>query len=194
MSLSAVECPNGVCHSFHGGHTVTRDDLNQNLERHGRHWCERLAERVYELSVDSFSQSVPSHLHQPGWQRRHLDWEFRLQGDEAEPERTVVDGAINAVESFLRSNEVQRLFVRELVQGTLAATDSKGSLRSQVLQQLIEKELLVLLNEQRDELLDRVASALLEEADGQFEQVRTLAGDSLDQVEHLLLNHADASR
>jgi hypothetical protein len=194
MSLSAVECPNGVCHSFHGGHTVARTDLDDSLQRHGRDWCERLAERVYELSVDSFSQSVTPHLHQPGWQRRHLDWEFRLQGDGAEPERTVVDGAINAVESFLRSHEVQRLFVRELVQGTLAATGSNGSLRAQVLQQLIERELLVLLREQRDDLLDRVAVAMLEEGDGQFETVRALAGESLDQVEHLLLNHAEASR
>ena len=32
----------------------------------------------------------------------------------------MVDGAIHAKESFLRSNEVQRLFIKELVQGTFA--------------------------------------------------------------------------
>lgn len=194
MSLSAVECPNGICHSFHGGHTVERMNLDDSLQRHGRDWCERLAERVYELSVDSFSESVTPHLHQPGWQRRHLDWEFHLQAEDAEAERTVVDGTINAVESFLRSHEVQRLFVRELVQGTLAEAGSRGSLRARVLQQLIERELLVLLSEQREELLDRVAMAMLDEADGQFEPVRSLAVEALEQVEHLLVNHAEASR
>jgi hypothetical protein len=191
MALSAVECPGGVCHSHHGGHAVEREQLRANLAAHGPAWCERLAERVYEISVDSFSQTVMPHLHQAGWQRRHLDWEFKLQPEPAEAERTLVDGAINAVESFLRSSEVQRLFVQELVQGTLAETEANGLQRDGV-RRLIEAELLALLQEQRDGLLDRVAEALLENAAGDFEQARGAAAASLEEVQALLLNHAEA--
>ena len=191
MALTAVECPGGVCHSHHGGHAVQREQLRDNLAAHGPDWCERLAERVYEISVDSFSQTVMPHLHQDGWQRRHLDWEFKLQSDPAEAERTLVDGAINAVESFLRSSEVQRLFVQELVHGTLAEAEANG-LRQAGVRQLIEAELLALLDEQRDGLLDRVAEALLERSAGDFQQARSAAAASLEEVQHLLLNHAEA--
>ena len=34
----------------------------------------------------------------------------------------MVDGAFNAMESFLRSNEVQRLLIKEQVQDTFAET------------------------------------------------------------------------
>jgi len=191
MALTAVECPGGVCHSHHGGHAVEREELRDNLAAHGTDWCERLAERVYEISVDSFSQTVMPNLHQDGWQRRHLDWEFKLQRDPAEAERTLVDGAINAVESFLRSSEVQRLFVQELVHGTLAEAEA-NSLRQAGVRRLIEAELLALLEEQREGLLDRVAEALLERSDGDFQQARAAAAGSLEEVQHLLLNHAEA--
>jgi hypothetical protein len=39
-----------------------------------------VAERIYEISVDSFCQTVMPNLQQQGWQRRHLDWEFKLSG------------------------------------------------------------------------------------------------------------------
>ncbi|MFM7653329.1 MAG: EF-1 guanine nucleotide exchange domain-containing protein [Vulcanococcus sp.] len=191
MALTAVECPGGVCHSHHGGHAVQREQLRDNLTAHGTDWCERLAERVYEISVDSFSQTVMPNLHQDGWQRRHLDWEFKLQSDPAEAERTLVDGAINAVESFLRSSEVQRLFVQELVHGTLAEAEANG-LRQAGVRRLIEAELLALLEEQREGLLDRVAEALMEHSDGDFQQARAAAAGSLEEVQHLLLNHAEA--
>lgn len=191
MPLTAVECPGGVCHSHHGGHAVEREQLRENLAAHGPDWCERLAERVYEISVDSFSQTVMPHLHQDGWQRRHLDWEFKLQNDPAETERTLVDGAINAVESFLRSSEVQRLFVQELVHGTLAEAEANG-LRQAGVRRLIETELLALLEEQREGLLDRVAEALLERSQGNFQAAHAAAADSLEEVQHLLRNHAEA--
>lgn len=194
MSLTAIECPDGVCHSHHGGHSVSRDELRSSLHRHGIGWCERLAERVYEISIDSFSQSVAPHLQAEGWQRRHLDWEFRLAGDTAEPERTLVDGALNAVESFLRSHEVQRLFVDELVHGTLSEAGMQSTLRSLALQQLIERELIALLQEQREGLLDRVAEALLVEAGGEFEAAREASSAALGEVERLLLQHAEATR
>jgi hypothetical protein len=164
------------------------------LRRHGVSWCERLAERVFEISVDSFSQNVAPQMQAQGWQRRHLDWEFRLGGESAEAERTLVDGALNAVESFLRSREVQRLFVDELVQGTLSEAGLSTSLRRQALQQLIERELLAMLREQREALLDRVAVAMLDDADGEFQLAHDVAETALDDVERLLLLHSEASR
>lgn len=193
MPLSAVECPNGTCHSHHGGHTIERQELRENLASHGTDWCERLAERVYEISVDSFCQTVMPNLHQDGWQRRHLSWEFKLQQEQSQPEQALVEGAINAMESFLRSTEVQRLFVQELVQGTLAETEA-SRLRQKGVCQLIERELLALLQEQRESLLERVAEALLDEANGDFRRAQAAAGTSLEDVEKLLMNHAEALR
>jgi len=191
MALSALECPDNVCHSHHGGHAVARDEVQRNLSAHGQAWCERVAERIYEISVDSFCQTVMPNLQQQGWQRRHLDWEFRLSEEPAEVERTVVDGAINAVESFLRSHEVQRLFVKELVQGTMAEA-SQDPLRGKGLRYLIEEELMAFLEERREELLDRMAERMLEDAEGDFERARGCAATDLHAVEHLLLNHAEA--
>jgi hypothetical protein len=191
MALSALECPDGVCHSHHGGHAVSRDEVRRNLEAHGTDWCERLAERIYEISIDSFSQTVMPHLHQEGWQRRHLDWEFRLSEEPAEVERTVVEGTINAMESFLRSSEVQRLFIKELVQGTIAEA-TRNALRGKGIRYLIEEELLGVMAERREDLLDRMAERMLEDADGDFERARRCADEDLNEVEHLLMNHADA--
>ena len=67
MSLSAIECPDGVCHSHHGGHAVPRTTMQKNLHSHGREWCERLAERIYEMSVDTYAQTVMPSLHSSGW-------------------------------------------------------------------------------------------------------------------------------
>ena len=57
MSIKAIECPDGVCHSHHGGHAVPRQTMQRNLEKHGKDWCEKLAERIYEMSVDTYSMS-----------------------------------------------------------------------------------------------------------------------------------------
>lgn len=191
MGLSAIECPDGVCHSHHGGHSVERQTMKSTLEEHGRDWCERLAERIYEISVDSFSQSVMPSLHAAGWQRRHLDWEFKLNERESEPDRTLVDGIINATESFLRSSEVHRLFIQELVQGTFAEA-SEDDLRIQAVRTLVETEIVAMLAEKRQELLDRLAHQLLEAAKGDFETARTAAEDALIEVERLVINHAEA--
>ena len=115
MGLTAIECPDGVCHSHHGGHAVERNTMERLLAEHGREWCERLAERIYEMSVDTFSQTVMPSLHAAGWQRRHLDWEFKLSEQDSEPDRTLVDGIINATESFLRSSEVHRRILSSLL-------------------------------------------------------------------------------
>lgn len=191
MALSALECPGDVCHSHHGGHAVARDEVTRNLNAHGTDWCERLAERIYEISVDSFCQTVMPNLHQQGWQRRHLEWEFKLTDEPAEVERTLVDGAINAVESFLRSSEVQRLFIKELVQGTLAEA-RRDPLRGKGIRYLIEEELMAFLAERREDLLDRMAERLLEDAEGDFDKARGSAVADLHEVQHLLMNHAEA--
>merc|ERR1712144_179082 len=65
-------------------------------------------------SVDTFSQTVMPSLHSSGWQRKHLDWEFKLANKESEPDEALVEGIINATESFLRSSEVHRLLRRGL--------------------------------------------------------------------------------
>jgi hypothetical protein len=193
MPLSAVECPGDVCHSHHGGHQIERSELQENLRAHGQDWCERLAERIYEISIDTFSQTVVPMLQQQGWQKRHLDWEFKLGKEMMEVERTVADGTINAVESFLRSNEIQRLFVKELVGGTFAEAD-QNKMRSKAVRQVIEEELLAFLQERHDELINRVGEALLPEAGGDLEQARIQAREGLEDVHHLLVNHSEANR
>jgi hypothetical protein len=191
MGLKAIECPDGVCHSHHGGHAVKQQAMREVLKEHGREWCERLAERIYEMSVDTFTQTVMPSLHAAGWQRRHLDWEFKLAEDNAEPDRTLVDGIINATESFLRSNEVHQLFIQELVQGTFEEA-SEEHLQRQAVKYLIQAELLGLLKEQREDLLDRCAIQLLESANGSFDQAMDASKEGLREVEQLLTNHHDA--
>tara|TARA_B100000579_G_C22734458_1_gene805930 strand:- start:368 stop:946 length:579 start_codon:yes stop_codon:yes gene_type:complete len=191
MSLTAIECPDGVCHSHHGGHAVSRTAMQKNLQNHGKEWCERLAERIYEMSVDTYSQTVMPSLHGSGWQRKHLDWEFKLANHDSEPDETLVEGIINATESFLRSSEVHRLFIQELVQGTFAeATNDK--LRSIAVRKLIDNELMQILEEKKEEILDRLAENLMDDANGQFEVARKAANEGIEEVEKLLLNHTEA--
>ena len=191
MGLTAIECPDGVCHSHHGGHAVERHAMQEVLQEHGREWCERLAERIYEMSVDTFSQTVMPSLHAAGWQRRHLDWEFKLADQQSEPDRTLVDGIINATESFLRSSEVHRLFIQELVQGTFDEA-SDQHLRRSAVRDLIETELLVMLQERQEELLERLTSRLIGEAQGNAQQAHLAAYEGLQEVERLLTNHTEA--
>ncbi len=191
MSLTAIECPDGVCHSHHGGHAVPRTSMQKNLQRHGKEWCERLAERIYEMSVDTFSQTVMPSLHSSGWQRKHLNWEFKLANNDSEPDEALVDGIINATESFLRSSEVHRLFIQELVQGTFAeAKDDK--LESKAVRKVIESELIVIIEEKKEELINKIAETLKEEARGDFELARSAAIEGIKDVEKLLINHTEA--
>ena len=191
MSLTAIECPDGVCHSHHGGHSVDRTAMQKNLQNHGREWCERLAERIYEMSVDTYSQTVMPSLHSSGWQRRHLDWEFKLKNQDSEPDEALVEGIINATESFLRSSEVHRLFIQELVQGTFAeATDDK--LVSKAVRKIIETEIISSLESRKNELINRLTEDLLIEANGNLDLAKNAASQGLEEVEKLLLNHTEA--
>ena len=191
MSLTAIECPDGVCHSHHGGHAVPRTAMQKNLQSHGKEWCERLAERIYEMSVDTFSQTVMPSLHSSGWQRNHLYWEFKLANKESEPDEALVEGIINATESFLRSSEVHRLFIQELVQGTFAeAKDDK--LPSKAVRKVIENEIIVMIEGKKDELTNKIAKALEEEAKGDFELAKSAAIEGINDVEKLLINHTEA--
>jgi hypothetical protein len=49
-----------------------------------------------------------------------------------------------------------------------------------------------MLEEKRQELLDRLAHQLLESAKGNFDAARTAAEDALMEVERLVVNHAEA--
>ncbi len=191
MSISAIECPDGGCHSHHGGHAVPRTAMQKNLQVHGREWCERLAERIYEMSVDTFAQTVMPSLHASGWQRQHLDWEFKLANKDSEPDEALVEGIINATESFLRSSEVHSLFIQELVQGTFAeATES--TLRATAIRKLINNEVLTMLEERKDEIVDKVGKDLLNDAKGDSILAQNAAGEGLDEVKRLLANHREA--
>ncbi len=191
MSLKAIECPDGVCHSHHGGHAVPRTAMKKNLQSHGREWCERLAERIYEMSVDTYSQTVMPSLHSSGWQRRHLDWEFKLANNNSESDETLVEGMINATESFLRSSEVHRLFIQELVQGTFEEA-TEDHLRSRAVRSLIENEIMAILDEHKEDLLDRLAEKLLNESTGDFNIARKAAEEGITEVKKLLLNHTES--
>ena len=191
MSLTAIECPDGVCHSHHGGHAVPRTAMQKNLQSHGKEWCERLAERIYEMSVDTFSQTVMPSLHSSGWQRKHLDWEFKLANKESEPDEALVEGIINATESFLRSSEVHRLFIQELVQGTFEEANDK-KITSKAIKSIIEEEIVSSLRDKRETLLKKISAKLVSEERVSEETAINSAKQGFEEVERLLANHSEA--
>ena len=191
MSIKAIECPDGVCHSHHGGHAVPRQAMQKNLQSHGREWCEKLAERIYEMSVDTYSQTVMPSLHSSGWQRRHLDWEFKLAENDSEPDEALVEGIINATESFLRSSEVHRLFIQELVQGTFEEANDK-KLISKAIKTIIEEEIINSLRDKKQDLLKKLSSKLIAEERINEELAFNSANEGFEEVERLLMNHTEA--
>ena len=191
MSIKAIECPDGVCHSHHGGHAVPRQAMQKNLQSHGREWCEKLAERIYEMSVDTYSQTVMPSLHSSGWQRRHLDWEFKLAENDSEPDEALVEGIINATESFLRSSEVHRLFIQELVQGTFEEANDK-KLISKAIKTIIEEEIINSLRDRKQNLLKKLSEKLISEEKISEELAFNSAKEGFDEVERLLMNHTEA--
>ncbi len=191
MSIKAIECPDGVCHSHHGGHAVPRQAMQKNLQSHGREWCEKLAERIYEMSVDTYSQTVMPSLHSSGWQRRHLDWEFKLAENDSEPDEALVEGIINATESFLRSSEVHRLFIQELVQGTFEEANDK-KLISKAIKTIIDEEIINSLRDRKQNLLKKLSEKLISEEKISEELALNSAKEGFDEVERLLMNHTEA--
>jgi len=191
MSIKAIECPDGVCHSHHGGHAVPRQAMQKNLQSHGREWCEKLAERIYEMSVDTYSQTVMPSLHSSGWQRRHLDWEFKLAENDSEPDEALVEGIINATESFLRSSEVHRLFIQELVQGTFEEANDK-KLISKAIKTIIDEEIINSLRDRQKDLLKKLSEKLISEEKISEELAFNSAKEGFDEVERLLMNHTEA--
>ena len=166
--------------------------MQKNLQSHGKEWCERLAERIYEMSVDTFSQTVMPSLHSSGWQRKHLDWEFKLTGEKAsEPDEALVEGMINATESFLKSSEVHRLFIQELVQGTFAEADD-DKLVSIAVKKLIENEIISFIEERKSQLIQKIASEIQNQANGSIEKASNAARQGIEEVEKLLINHTEA--
>jgi hypothetical protein len=77
------------------------------------------------------------------------------------------------------------------VQGTLAEA-GRNPHSSRGVRWLIEQEVLGWLERERESLLDRLAMETLEESGGDFEMARQGALHDLRQVEHLLVNHAEA--
>ena len=191
MSIKAIECPDGVCHSHHGGHAVPRQTMQKNLQSHGREWCEKLAEGIYEMSVDTYSQTVMPSLHSSGWQRRHLDWEFKLAENDSEPDEALVEGIINATESFLRSSEVHRLFIQELVQGTFEEANDKKII-SKAIKAIIEEEIIENLKSKKDNLLEKISNKLISEEKIGKDLAVNSAKEGFDEVERLLVNHTEA--
>ncbi len=191
MTIKAIECPDGVCHSHHGGHAVPRQAMQKNLQSHGREWCEKLAERIYEMSVDTYSQTVMPSLHSSGWQRRHLDWEFKLTENDSEPDEALVEGIINATESFLRSSEVHRLFIQELVQGTFEEANDK-KLISKAIKTIIGEEIINSLRDRKQDLLKKLSSKLISEEGISKELAFNSANEGFEEVERLLMNHTEA--
>jgi len=86
---------------------------------------------------------------------------------------------------------VHRLFIQELVQGTFAEAEN-DDLRIKAVRTLVEKEIVAMLEEHREELLDRLAQQLLDSANGNFTAARSASEEALKEVEHLVVNHAEA--
>ena len=76
------------------------------------------------------------------------------------------------------------------MQGTFAEA-SADDLRIQAVRTLVESEIVV-LDERRQELLDRLAQQLMTAANGDFDTARSAAEDALIEVERLVINHAEA--
>ena len=53
-------------------------------------------------------------------------------------------------------------------------------------------ELIKMIEENKDDILDRLAENLLDQANGEFEMARKAANDGVEEVERLLVNHTEA--
>ena len=86
---------------------------------------------------------------------------------------------------------MHRLFIQELVQGTFAEA-TEDDLRNQAVKTLVETEIVAMLAERRQELLDRLATQLMEPAKGDVEAARQASAEALEDVERLVVSHAEA--
>ena len=143
------------------------------------------------MSVDTYSQTVMPSLHSAGWQRRHLDWEFKLAENGSEPDEALVEGIINAKESFLRSSEVHRLFIQELFQGTFEEANDKKII-SKAIKSIIEEEIVSSLREKKETLLKKISAKLISEEKISEELAINSAKEGFEEVERLLANHSEA--
>ena len=57
---------------------------------------------------------------------------------------------------------------------------------------MVETEIVAMLEEHKEELLDRLAQQLLDTAKGDFMAARSASEEALKEVEHLVVNHAEA--
>ena len=77
------------------------------------------------------------------------------------------------------------------MQGTFAEA-AEDDLRNQAVKTLVETEIVAMLAERRQELLDRLAEQLMTAAKGDFNAARKASEDALQDVERLVVNHAEA--
>ena len=118
-------------------------------------------------------------------------WEFKLAENDSEPDEALVEGIINATESFLRSSEVHRLFIQELVQGTFEEANDK-KLISKAIKTIIDEEIINSLRDRQQDLLKKLSEKLISEEKISEELAFNSAKEGFDEVERLLMNHTEA--
>ena len=57
---------------------------------------------------------------------------------------------------------------------------------------MIENEIIVMIEGKKEELTNKVAKALADEANGDFELAKNAAIEGINDVEKLLINHTEA--
>ena len=116
---------------------------------------------------------------------------FKLAENDSEPDEALVEGIINATESFLRSSEVHRLFIQELVQGIFEEANDKKII-SKAIKSIIEEEIVSSLREKKETLLKKISAKLISEEKVSEELAINSAKEGFEEVERLLANHSEA--
>ena len=63
---------------------------------------------------------------------------------------------------------------------------------SKAVRKVIENEIIVMIEGEKEELTNRIAKALEEEAKGDYELAKNAAIEGINDVEKLLINHTEA--
>ena len=77
------------------------------------------------------------------------------------------------------------------MQGTFAEAKN-DKLPSKAVRKVIENEIIVMIEGKKEELTNKIAKALEEEANGNFELAKSAAIEGINDVEKLLINHTEA--
>ena len=90
-----------------------------------------------------------------------------------------------------KRQEVHRLFIQELVQGTFEEANDKKII-SKAIKSIIEEEIVISLREKKEILLRKISSELVSEEKVSEELAINSAKEGFDEVERLLVNHTEA--